>query len=132
MVGNSSNKAIQWVVKKARKDPFFLGWAISQYQKSNKMDDQELATLLQCSEENLHRLAVCRLPDDENSAFQEHVKQIADYVSCNVDQLIRILREVSAVTTMREAPRTKGRLEYLMAARDRKPEDDDSSGKGEE
>lgn len=125
MAETTSERAIKRFIGRARKDPFFVGWAFSEYQDMNKLSDKDLARLLECSLEKLDRLALCRLPKDEDKDFQENIKEIADYASCNAEQLLKILREVLSIITIRKTSQVNAPVEYLMAARDRKPEDDD-------
>jgi hypothetical protein len=110
----------RWLVRRANKDPFFLGWALAEYQAMNGIDDQRLAKLLQCTPKALARLALCRRPDDQSVRFQEDVQRIAVFASCSAERLARLLREVAAVASLRKVSSETALEGVLMAARDRR------------
>ena len=62
---NLKAEALSRLVARARQDAFFVGRALAIYQKLHGMDDQHMAQWLECSEDDLARLALCRLPDDK-------------------------------------------------------------------
>ena len=126
-VNMNNPKLIQRFVNRARKDTFFLGWALSVYQETHSIDDHQLAQWLECDLNALDRLALCRLPDDKSGKFQHDVKQIAKFGPCNADRLVQLLREVVSISSLRgEVLEDASGL--LMAARDRKPGGEDDSG----
>jgi hypothetical protein len=111
----------------ARKDTFFLGWALLVYQEAHSIDDHQLAQWLECSLKALDKLALCRLPDDKSGKFQHDVKQIAQFGPCNADRLVQLLREVVSISSLRGEV-IEDAIGLLMAARDRKPGGEDDSG----
>jgi hypothetical protein len=115
---------IHLIVNRARKDTFFLGWALSIYQETHFIDAHQLAQWLECAPKALAKLALCRLPDDKSDKFQHDVKKIAKFGSCNADRLVQLLREVVSISSLRGEviEDTSG---LLMAARDRKPGGED-------
>ncbi len=115
---SASSKALGKLVDRSRKDPFFLGWALAQYQAAHGLDDQQLTEWLECSSTALDRLALCRLPDDGKRQFREEVQRIAEFARCDADRLVSLLREVAAFSTLRGVA---GDVALLIAARDRKP-----------
>ena len=120
-------KLIQRFVNQARKDTFFLGWALSVYQEIQSIDDHQLARWLECDLKNLNRLALCRLPDDKSPKFQNDIKKIAKFGRCSADRLVLLLREVVSILSLRGEviEDTRG---LLMAARGRKPDGEDDLG----
>lgn len=116
---NLSAETLRRIVKRSRQDSFFMGWAIAQYQASHRLNDRELAAWLECSPKTLGRLALCRLPDDQTDRFQTDVRQIAEFARCHPGRLIELVREVAAVSSLRE-PATAAEAGLLLAARDRK------------
>jgi hypothetical protein len=125
MMNNS--KLIQRLIKLARKDTFFLGWALSVYQEIHSIDDHQLARWLECDVKTLDRLALCRLPGDKSPKFQNDIKKIAKFGRCNADRLVQLLREVVSILSLRGEVIEDARG-LLMAARDRKPNSEDDSG----
>jgi hypothetical protein len=92
------------------------------------MADQQLAQWLKCSESDLAQLSLCRLPDDKKSEYQQDVRKIAAFATCDPDRLVQLLREVASWEALQGGSRELAGG-FLLAARDRKPEgDDDSSG----
>ena len=121
------DKGWQLLVSKALDDTFFLGWALNEHKKNHNVNKKQLALWLECSPENLNRLALCRFPNDESEYFHRDVQQIADYTSCNPDRLMLLIREVSAVASLKEKG---GKVSngLLMAARDRIKIDEEDEG----
>jgi hypothetical protein len=115
---------VDWMVARARRDRFFLGKALSDYQASNHIDDTALAAELRCAPAALSRLVLCRWPDDRGSQFAQEVRTIAAFASCDADALIRVLRQVATMRAFQQ-PSMSSTDGMLMAARDRHeaPED---------
>jgi hypothetical protein len=84
------------------------------------MKDGPLAGVLECTPEALQRVALCRWPDDQGARFQEHVRQIASFASCNADRLVQILREVGALVSLGQGESGQATSGLLLAARDRR------------
>jgi hypothetical protein len=120
-------KLIQRFIKLSRKDPFFLGWALSVYQEMHSIDDHQLAQWLECDLKTLDRLALCRLIDDKSPKFQNDIKKIAKFGRCNADRLVQLLREVVSILSLRGEVIEDARG-LLMAARDSKANGKDDSG----
>jgi hypothetical protein len=114
------------LVERAREDAFFVGRALAVYQKLNDLGDQQLAQWLECSKTDFTRLALCRLPGDRENGFQQNVRKIAAFAVCNPDRLVQLLREVASWEALQEES-TELADGFLLAARDRKPDDDDDS-----
>ncbi len=104
---------------RVRVDPFFLGWALDQYETAHQMTDQELAEVLGCNTRDLVRLSLCRLPDDSSPRFREEIHRISEYTPCNADRLVMLVREVIATKKM-SANTNEQNAGFLMAARDRR------------
>ena len=121
---NKIDRAWHLLVNRTLDDSFFLGWALNQYKKANKLNDKQLGNWLECSPDNIKKLGLCRFPDDNSENFQQDVIRIAKYVSCNPDKLIILVREVASVESlkMNSEESSDG---FLMAARDRKRIDEE-------
>jgi hypothetical protein len=121
-------EALSRLVERARHDVFFVGRALSIYQKLHDLDDQQMAQWLECSKDDLARLALCRLPDDKRDGFQRDVRKIAAFTACNPDRLVQVLREAACWEALKEGDKDPAHG-FLLAARDHKLDgDDDSSG----
>ncbi len=114
-----NSKASRKMVERSHQDPFFLGWALKKYETIHSWDRQHLSEWLECSPAALSRLSLCRLPQDIKERFQRDVQQVAIFAPCNVNRLIKLLREVASLSSLQEGSKetTAG---LLMAARDRK------------
>ncbi len=123
-MSESVSRARHSMAEKARKDDFFLGKTLAEYQSSNALADDDLAKNLRCTPEALDLLALCRCPDDGLDSFRDDVRKIAAFVGCDATVLVLVLREVAATRALRGASEDRG---LLMAARDRY---EDPSGKG--
>jgi hypothetical protein len=82
--------------------------------------DVDVMALLRCTPEGLDRLALCRLPDDRDIRFADQVRQIATFVSCDAERLLKLLREVAAFSSLRDDRDGVMATGLLLAARDRK------------
>ena len=121
----SSRAAFRRLVERAEKDPFFLGRAIAVYREVHGLVDSELSRWLGCpSTKALDRLRLCRLPDDPPEVFAREVRRIAEFVPCNADRLVWLLREAAALEAIRSGGASADRT--LLAARDKRPQDEDS------
>ena len=121
-------EALRRLVERIRRDAFFIGRALAVYQQLHGLDDQQLAQWLECSTDNLIRLALCRLPDDKSDGFQQDVRKIAAFAACNPDRLVQVLREAASWDAFQGDSQDPAHG-FLLAARDHKPGgDDDSSG----
>jgi hypothetical protein len=111
---------------RSAEDPFFLGSALNAFGMAHGLDLQQLADWLRCPSTSLDRLALCRLPDDKKPRFQEDIRQIAAFVSCDADQLLILVREIATLQALRH-PSEPSHESLLMAARDRKKREEDQS-----
>lgn len=121
-------KILAPLIAKAQEDPFFLGWAIKRYANSYNIKTNDVAKLLNCDENSLERLSLCRLPKDISPQFEIQIKQISDYVGCDCNRLIAVIREVVAVHHLKEIGFCENEG-FLMAARDRQKNDDEQDPK---
>lgn len=116
---SGSVKPRKWIVARAREDPFFVGKALVEYETVHDIDDRQLAGWLECNPLALARLALCRMPDNTEEDFQQQVRQISEFVPCNADRLVQLVREVAAFSALREGAHDTS-TGLLLAARDRK------------
>jgi hypothetical protein len=119
-------EALHRLVERSRQDAFFVGRALAVYQKLHNLDDQQMAQWLECSEDDLKRLALCRLPDDKKDGFQQEVRKVAAFAACNPDRLVQLLREAASWDAF-QGDHQEQTDSFLLAARDHKPEDDNNS-----
>lgn len=119
---------LQRAAQRASQRRFFVAHTLSAYQSLHGIAADELAEFLECSVEELPRLALCRQPKPGTSDFRSQVERIAAYVGINAVRFVQILREVESVTTlqdMRESTEGDSRDGFLMAARDHNEENAD-------
>jgi len=118
MSDSYSSKGLQKLVNRASKDIFFLGHIIARYKSIHRMDDEKLAEYLNCRPTNIRRLILCRMPNDQEERFQIDVQRIADFVHCDADKLMKLIREVNALEVLKKKSDQDFAAEMLMAARD--------------
>jgi len=102
----------------ASEKPFFLGYSLTKYQSMNKITDGELSEFLRCDKKSLVKLAICRNPVGSDKSFFKDVKQIAQYVSCDMNQLGRLLRQVESLHSLESQSDISKSNHILLAARD--------------
>ncbi|SRR6266571_617006 len=119
--GKSSNeRAWRRLVNHSRRDPLFVGWALGEYGTAHGLTDEQVLEWLECRPDRRDQLALCRMPDSEDSTFPSDVRKIAQFVGCNGDRVVQLLREVGALGALRESDAGAADGGLLMAARDRK------------
>ncbi len=119
---NQPNKndrdALEPLVERARSDPFYLGFPLTDYCRRLGWEDQTLAAHLKCPLDRMPQLFLCRCPVEDDPQFLEHVRRIADYAPCEETQLLSVLREAQAWVKLSGHATTKTNPLFL-AARDR-------------
>ena len=96
-------KILTPLVAKAQEDPFFMGWAIERYKHSYNMEKKDMAAFLQCDENALDRLSLCKLPENTPPQFETQIQTISNYVGCDNNRLVAVIREVIAVNKFNES-----------------------------
>lgn len=122
MKNKYSSGLIEQLAFRASNDMFFLGNIIAEFKALNKLSDLDMSDFLECSPDALKRLALCRLPDDRDKRFRDDISRISDYVKCNADKLIALIRQVNALRALRGESAKHAASSLLMAARDRRHE----------
>jgi len=119
---STPKKILTPLVAKAQEDPFFMGWAIERYAHSYNMERKDIAVFLHCDENALDRLSLCKLPENTSPQFETQIQQISNYVGCDNNRLVAVIREIVAVHKFKKASLCDNEG-FLMAARDRNKED---------
>lgn len=111
--------------RRAVEHPWTLGAVLEAYKDLEDIDDEELIRRLGCDQEHRQLLAVCRQPREQH--FAEDVVRIAGRFSLDAGCLAAILRRVEVVDALRSSSsrQESGTDATLLAARDRKHEDDE-------
>lgn len=113
------NAALRHIASRASKDSAFLGHSLKLYQAANGLDAPALAKFLECDADTLPRIALCRHPAMTGPSGAAEIHRIADFASCNATQLLRLLREIAAVSALKTATARASGPAMLLAARDR-------------
>lgn len=116
------------LAEKAAMDAFFLGSALREFRLQHEIDEKGLAAFLCCEFSALSRLALCRRPDHCTTEFASEVAKVAEFAGCDSLQLVRLLRETSAIRALRGNSDMSATESTLLAARDRRLDDDGESG----
>jgi hypothetical protein len=104
-------------MERASQQRFFLASALAVYRSMYQLNENQLAMFLECLPKDIPRLSLCRRPDPMVATFQKEVERIGTHMAVNVESLVRLLREVDAVDTLRQSwPSTDHGM--LLAARD--------------
>jgi hypothetical protein len=102
-------------------DPFFLACPLRHYAKGEGLSDHELAAHLNCSEEVLLPVRLCRAPAAQSESFYADIERIAVKFSLDADALAKAVRQGQAIVEMSQGGES---LPALLAARDHKAEKD--------
>gem|GEM_PF-1035924 len=107
-------------VARCATDVFFMAWALERYRSAEGWDEQQLAAYLECTAEQLTRLALCRRPLASSERFVRDVQAIAAYTGANPFRLAELLRAVEALNAFAvDRPVAAPEQGLLAAARDR-------------
>jgi hypothetical protein len=110
--------------KRAVDHQWTVGSVLDEYKALEGIDDAALCTQLQCTREQLQKLALCRRPREDH--YADDVTRIANHLSVDARGLAPVLRRVEVLGTLRRGARSAVATEAtLLAARDRKPGDDE-------
>lgn len=120
----ADNDLISLTVQRAVADPLFLGYDLREYCQFSELNELDLSKLLECSIDDVKRLALCLRPSPNTPQFRADVERIALHCGADTQKLVSILRELDSVRTMRNVSGTvlhahPDRQPLLLAARDR-------------
>lgn len=111
------------LARRASEQPFFLGNIFSALALRDNIGNDDIATQLGCSPETLDKMKLCRAPLLDDAGFLGDVRRISDSFDVDFMQLMSIIKDAAITARMSgHARRDSG---WLMAARDREPQDDD-------
>jgi len=105
---------IQRMAQRAMDDPFYIASAMAEYARSEGIPWRQLAGILDCSEEQLSQVALCRRPYED--AIWNDLVRIAERFTLDVEALVTMVRRADALTSLRGGA---GTTTMLQAARDR-------------
>jgi hypothetical protein len=114
-----ATKRVTALARRIEGDDFFLASALADYVRTEHLDEQSLAGALDCSEEDLVSLRLCRRPRPQPEFFGREVNQIASRFGARTDVLSEAIRRSDVLRTMR-ARSTQETSGTLVAARDRR------------
>ena len=117
------------LIRRTQGDAFFVSRALARYRSIRNIGDAELRRLLNCTSDGMERLALCRLPDDRDAQFRDHVRQIASYVPCDASRLLELFREVAALDSLLQGGKDAEATGLLLAARDRRKRSGEGDGR---
>lgn len=113
-----ATKRVAALARRIEDEDFFLASALADYARTEHLDEQGLAGALDCSEEDLVSLRLCRRPRPQPESFRREVNRIASRFGARAGVLAEVVRRSDALRTMR-ARSTEETSGTLMAARDR-------------
>ena len=109
-------KILEIGVKRVAEDSKFLSFVLNRYLEIENMSQSELILELNCSLEDLFRLALCQVPDTLREDYIERLEQISEYTCVAVPKINKIIKRVDAVVKLCSL---ESRMTFLMAARDK-------------
>ncbi|HEY8475660.1 MAG TPA: hypothetical protein VIN09_02190 [Chloroflexota bacterium] len=112
--------------ERAATEPSLLASLLRAYRELQGMDEEQLASELECNVADLSRLGLCRRPDPGSARFRADVQRIAAHVGVSPVALARVVRTVSAAGALRSEGQ-RAEAGQLLAARDREAEPEGSS-----
>ena len=110
-------KMLELAATKASNDSGFVAFVIKRYLEFENISEQEILSILQCSEENYYKLSLCRVPDINAIDFVSRLNIICKYTNSSAIELNKIIKRANSILRL-----TGDQVEqntYLMAARDK-------------
>jgi hypothetical protein len=99
--------------------PEFLACALTEYARSEQVDDTALAALLGCPTETLTHLRLCRMPRPQAPLFWQDVELIAARFAVDAGVLAEVTRRGQSLFHLRSPGDChKAESSFLLAARD--------------
>lgn len=98
-------------------DPDFVAYALAQYREQMRLSTATLLAMLDCTELQYARLAICFRPDGASALFPSDVQRIAERTGVKASALASILRAVEI--SERQQARGGGSIGNVLAARDK-------------
>jgi hypothetical protein len=115
--------ALDHLAARVATDPLFLAGALTEYARSEGLDDDGLAKALGCERAQLTRLRLCSVPRPEPEQFRADVLAIAERFGIAPNTLTAVLRRGQSLSRIRASQTAGVEPGFLLAARDdkRKP-----------
>ena len=88
----------EWLARAARRsqtEPGMLGYVFERYRQLESRSEDALAKELGCTQDVLHRLSLCRTPEEPH--FEEQVTAIARRFEVELLPLVQVLRRVDVL-----------------------------------
>jgi hypothetical protein len=111
---------LEKMARRVQDDPLFLAWALAEYARRERLDDDALAAALGCPVETLTPLRLCRTPGGGPAEFQRGVDRIAEHFGVDAEVIEEAVCCAEARRRLREEAGPRG---MLLAARDAEPPD---------
>jgi hypothetical protein len=102
---------------KASTDSGFIAYLMNKYLEVENISEQEVLSILRCSEEDYYKLKLCRVPDINSSDFVSRLNRISEYTNSSSMELNRIIKRANSI--LRLSGNNVDQRNYLMAARDK-------------
>jgi hypothetical protein len=112
---NNYSPSLERLARLAQGHPALLAGPLALYKEQERLDDQQLATLLGCEPGALLQLALCERPR-QAPHFRQDVERIAHYIHADMLQLAMLIRAAESREALGQKP---GAIRpSLLAARD--------------
>lgn len=93
----------------------FMAFYLEKYQEIERINQQDLCSQLNCSQEEYYNLALCKAPKADSEEFISRLNSIGQYTGVPVLGLSNIIKRVNTVLTLSKQTDKN----YLIAARDK-------------
>jgi hypothetical protein len=110
-------KMLELASNKAATDSGFIAYLMSKYLEIENISEQEILSTLHCSEEDYHKLKLCRVPDINANDFVSRLNKISEYTNSSSVELNKIIKRANSI--LRLSGDNIEQHNYLMAARDK-------------
>lgn len=111
---NTKLNFLSYATTHMQNDPEFIAYTLKKYCEFEKISVEELQELLGCDATDYHKLALCRLPENDAPDFTERLTKICAYAGVDLFRIIPVIKRVNTLLKFAANP---GNI--LMAARDK-------------
>jgi hypothetical protein len=119
--------ALDHMAARVATDPLFLAHALTEYARSEGLDDDGLASALCCSRDDLTRLRLCGVPRTDPHLFRSDVEAIATRFNLDWRTLTDVVRRGLSIARLRVAPPVSSEPGAVIAAREDLPSSPEES-----
>ena len=119
-----NTKLLRTLAERLSNNPDYFAYTLRRFSKRSRFDAAQFAKMLETSEDNILRLALCLNPKPGSAEFRLNIEKISEYSNVQAPILANLIRQIDAIETFsqltrKSSPSTQLRGSLFSAARDK-------------